>query len=474
MVEPFEHQQEAVDYLKGKASIGFWDDMGVGKTVEAIMIDQIRRKQEWPNPKTLVVTIAGPTVDSWVRHFALWSPELRVVALDPKRREACWNEFINTDADVFIMHWDAVRLMPQLQRTVWLHIIGDEIHRICGRSTAMTKSFKKIKGGFKTGLSGTPTTGAPHMLWSILNWMYPKVYTSYWRFFEEHIIWEMDKSGRYRKIIAINAEACERLQEEMSKFTVRRLLRDVRPNMPDRLPPEQIFVDLLPIQRKAYNQMRDDMIAWVDSKRMESGTDEITDPIVAQAAVSRLTRLLQFSCAYARLEEVTVTRHSVQIVERHVRLSEPSSKLDAVMDTKIRPALEEGVKIVVFSDFRQLIELLNVRLEKENIPYATIHGNIPQRDRNAEVQRFQVGNAMVCTITKAGGTGIDLFAGERIVLLSRDWSPGVNDQAIGRIDRIGQTKAIQVTDITARHTIEGEKNRTVELKWSWMKKVLGS
>src|SRR6185295_6181407 len=193
----------------------------------------------------------------------------------------------------------AVRLMPQLQKLTWLHIIGDEIHRICGRTTAVFKSFKKIKAGFKTGLSGTPTTGAPTQMWPILNWLYPKVYTSYWKFFEETVYWDFDESGRYKKIIGLKPEGVEKLQRELSEFTVRRLLRDVRPNMPDRLPEETIWVDLLPIQRKAYNEMRDDMIAWVLAKEQESGTDEITDPIVAQAAVSRLTRLLQFSCAYA-------------------------------------------------------------------------------------------------------------------------------------------------------------------------------
>jgi SNF2 family DNA or RNA helicase len=244
------------------------------------------------------------------------------------------------------------------------------------------------------------------------------------------------------------------------------------------MPPDEVHVDLLPIQRKAYKEMKDDMIAWVEKQAANSTEDEITDPIIAQAAVSRLTRLQQFACAYAQLEDVLVrhrdkaTGELVEQWERQVKLSEPSSKLDAVMDVKIIPAVEEGVKLVVFSHFRQLIELLNVRLEKAGIPYATIHGHIPQRERDAQRQRFQEGEAMVCTITRAGGTAIDLFAGERFIFLSRDWSPAINDQAVGRIDRIGQTKAIQVTDIIADHTIEQDKNRTVQLKWSWMRQLL--
>lgn len=462
MMEPFLHQSEAVEKLRHQPSVAFFDDMGVGKTVEAIMIDRIRR-EEGLYTKTLVVTIAGAMVDSWARHFSLWEPDLKVVTLNPKDRNNSWSTFNSSKADVFIMHWDALRLMPSLADVSWLHIIADEVHRISARDTQMTKALKKIrKVEYKTALSGTPTTGAPHMMWSILNWLYPKTYTSYWKFYEKYIYWQMDDSGRYRKIIGVNEEKLPELQAELSEFSVRRLLRDVRKDMPDRLPPEQIFVDLLPIQRKAYNQMRDEMIAWVIEKAAEEGTDEITNPIVAQAAVSRLVRLLQFTCAYAQVGD-----------DHKVHLSEPSSKLDTLMQTKIIPAYEEDVKLVVFSDFRQLIELLNVRLEKAGIPYATIHGNVPQSERNSAVQFFQTGKALVATITKAGGTGIDLFAGSRIVFLSRDWSPGVNDQAIGRIDRIGQTNPIQVTDITSTHTIETEKNRTIDLKWSWMRKVLG-
>lgn len=461
-------QQWAVDKLKSQPNVGFWDDMGVGKTIEAIAMDAVRRRQDWPNAKTLVVTLAGPTVNQWAAQFAEWQPNLKVVTLDPKRRDRSWAQF-RAEGDVFIMHWEAVRLMPQLRDITWLHIIADEVHKIVARDTAVTKTFKKIKAGYKTGLSGTPSTGAPDKLWSILNWLYPKDYRSYWSFFEEYIIWELDDSQRYKKIVGIREENIPALQEAMEKFTVRRLLREVRPDMPDRLPPEVIYVDLLPEQRKAYDEMEKDMIAWVASREKQDGSEWYLDPIVAQAAVSRLTRLLQFSCAYAHVEE---SYDKDGEIVRTVRLTEPSSKLDACM-AKIEEALEQGIKLVVFADFRQLIELLNARLERAGIPYATIHGKIPQADRWAQQQKFQVGDAVVCTVTRAGGTGIDLFAGQRIIILAEDWSPHVNEQVIGRIDRIGQTEAIQAIYIRSSKTIEADKTHTVALKWSWMRKVLG-
>ena len=458
----FPHQEEAVRKLMMQPNVGFFDDMGVGKTVEGVALDLVRRKQKWPTKKTLVVTLSGPVVNSWERHYHEWAPKLSVVTLDPKNREKSWKAFIQQDADVFIMHWDAVRLMPQLQDINWLHIIADEVHKIMHRDSAMSKNLKKIKAPYKTGLSGTPTSGAPHLLWSILNWLYPKEFRSYWKFFEAYVasvdvIVDPNGGRSFKKIVGPKNEV--ELQGIMAPFTVRRKLRDVRKDMPDMLPPEEIFVEMGPEQKKAYKQMKDDMVAWVANNRTDS--DEL-DPVVAQAAIARLMRLLQFASAYARIDD-----------EGFIKLSEPSTKLDAVMQ-KIDAALSEGTKLVIFSDFRQLIELLNARLDKADIPYVTIHGKIKSTDRDLAVQEFQNGETLIFTGTLgAGGTGIDLFASSRLIFLNRNWSPLQNQQAIGRVDRIGQTEAVQITDIITSDTIETEKLQTVALKWTWIQKVLG-
>lgn len=449
-------QQTAVDKLVGEAKIAILDEMGTGKTVMGIAIDDIRRKQPWKRKKTLIISLAGAMVDAWAEHFE-WMTYLTVVKCDPKNRPASWKTFVDSDADVFIVHWDALRLMPELATYGWLHVIADEVHKIQHRKTAMAKSLKKIQTAFSLGLSGTPTTGRPDLLWSALNWLYPKVYRSYWKFYKKHVDFEIIYPQGYHMIVGPLNE--KELQEEMSKFTVRRLLRDVQ-EMPPVLPPTVFKVDLLPEQRKAYNDMKDDMVAWVKSN--QSALEDDMDPIIAQAAISKLGRLIAFACAYARIDE-----------NGDVKMSEPSSKLDLCMEL-IENIIQENNKVVVFASSRQLIELLNRRLEAKKIEYITIHGNIPQTERGPAVKRFQEGTPMVCTGTiAAGGVGITLTAAHHVIFLQRDWSPALNMQAISRLDRMGQEHPVAIIDIVARNTVELEKNATVEKKWSWIKKLLG-
>jgi SNF2 family DNA or RNA helicase len=460
-IDLFPHQKEAVDKLKELPNVAFFDDMGVGKTYQAIAIDDYRRSQA--KGKTLVITLNGPMTIQWRKAFQT-ATNLSVVIVDPKDKEDSWQEFKDSNADVLITHWESLwkprsstakfSFFKCLVEEKWLHVIADEAQKIMHRQNQVTRNLKAIKPKYRTALTGTPTSGKPDLLWSVLNWLYPKDWTSYWKFFEQYCNYETSYQG-YK--VVTGPKNVPELQNKIKPFTVRRLLRDVRKNMPERMPPLDFEVQLEPSQRKAYEEMKADMVAWVRSQN----TSGEMEPIIAQAAISKLVRLLQFASAYATVD-----------AEGKVLLSEPSPKLDFCMQL-IETALEEDVKLVVFSNFRQLIELLNARLTKAKVPYVTVHGEVSTEDRIKGVQQFQEGDAKVFTGTiKAGGTGIDLFAAHRIVFLERDWSPSANEQAIGRVDRIGQTQAVQVIDIIAADTVESQKNATIEMKWSWIKELL--
>jgi SNF2 family DNA or RNA helicase len=217
-----------------------------------------------------------------------------------------------------------------------------------------------------------------------------------------------------------------------------------------------------PLQAKAYKEMKDEMVAWVHKQQAEAGQDEILEPIIAQAVISKLIRLQQFAAAYAHLDE-----------NFKVRLSLPSSKIDAAMEL-VPMYLEAGHQVVVFSPFRQMIDLMQAELEGAGIGYSIITGAIKSTSRMDEVKKFQSGQTKVFIgTTSAGGVGIDLFAADILIRLNRDWSPAVEEQAVGRLDRMGQTNPVQVVDIVTRDTIEIEKNQRVELKWTWIQRLLG-
>jgi len=436
--------------------------MGLGKTPQAVVLDSARRIKQ-PNliakPKTLVITYLG-IISSWKEHYAEWAPELRVVAIDNKNRIPFLRALANDSADVYILHWQALRILEEeLQSLKWFHIIGDEIHAIQDRKAKQSKVLKSLKTIYKTGLSGTPAFDKPDDLWSILHWLYPEYWSSYWRYYDKHIIYT--NYDGYRTIVGV-AHAPE-LQREMSGFYIRRRKEDVLVDLPDKYF-TKVEVDLHSKQAKAYESMRKDMLAWVGEHEDE--------PISAPVVIAQLTRLQQFSDAFGKIEIVKKRdRYTGEIKEVPTMfLDEPSTKLDAVMQI-IGSTAEQ---VVVFSQFAQVIKMLGKRLEKAKISHGLFIGDTSPSDRELLINNFQNGNVRVLAGTiAAGGIGITLTAASTVVFIDRSWSPALNRQAEDRLHRIGQKNAVQVIDIISRNTIDAKRQEEINLKWSWILELLG-
>jgi SNF2 family DNA or RNA helicase len=131
-------------------------------------------------------------------------------------------------------------------------------------------------------------------------------------------------------------------------------------------------------------------------------------------------------------------------------------------------------QVVVFSESKQIINLLAKRLEDANITHVLLTGDTPAEGRTRNIDTFQRGRARVFagTIT-AGGIGITLTAASTVVFLDRAWNPSQNRQAEDRLHRIGQKSAVQVIDLVARDTVDGGRLQQIKLKWEWLKELLG-
>lgn len=506
-ITPFKFQETSVSKLTMAAKRGYTsgliaDDMGLGKTVQGILLDKRKRELYADTYQGRMVTIVvAPlsVLDVWERHLRLCHPELKVYTVDPKARHVFARHIRNaakgnSEYDVFICHWDAIRhpdLTGDLQRVKWFHVIADEVHRAKNRKAQQTVALKKMRTKHKLGLSGTPADDKPDDFYSILNWLYPSVFTSYWRFFNYHcIVVHHDESGTscgclkekghghkrpYREVVG--TANVDELKEQIAPYYVRRLKEDVLKELPGKYY-TTIQVDLTQQQRRAYNEMRKSMLAWV-------GTQE-DQPVAAPVVVSQLTRLQQFACAYGQLETVIKRRRDVRDCEDSrckragkcqghkmevLRLTDPSSKLDAVMQlVEDNP----GKQLVVFGQSKQTINLLAERLRKKNITVGVLTGDTPQSERGKLVEDFQSGKLQMFVGTiKAGGEGITLTAASTMVFLDRAWSPSKNRQAEDRLHRIGQENAVQVIDIVARDTVDLGRLQKIKLKWSWIKAILG-
>jgi SNF2 family DNA or RNA helicase len=471
----FDFQQETVDRLAKQSSRLIAHDMGLGKTVQGVEIDKKNRADDTSGRrlKTLVVTPKGVINDgAWQRAFASNNPGVDVFVLDPKNR----TPFVKAASDgrkpgVFICHWESLRLedMAALRKVDWFHIIADEVHRAKSRKAQQTQALKRLHTDFKTGLSGTWADNQPQDAWSVLNWLWPSYYRSYWGF-RKHYCIEEQQAGGYTKVVGV--KNIESLNAEMDPWYSRVLKEDVLKDLPEKYE-TALWVELSPTQRRSYNEMKKELIAWVGKQDMEK-------PLIASVVVAQLVRLQQFAIASAEIvgyeDKAVKSKDSgeVHIVTVPiVRMVEPSAKIDRLMEMLEDTPLDTE-PVVVFTQFKGAIRILEERCKKAGISVATFTGDTKERDRAERISGFQSGKYQVFAATiAAGGEGITLTRASTVVFLDRAWSPSKNRQAEDRLHRIGQKNAVQVIDIMARNTIDLGRRQKIEQKWSWLKQILG-
>jgi len=484
--ELFPYQKVALDKFAAVDHVLCGDDMGLGKTLEAIATDREWRIQKGTTGSKTLIIAPLTVLSSWEEHYAWALPGLKVYCINPKNRPA-FAEALNQDYQVYLIHWDALRLLQnELARTKWFTVIADECHRAKNRKSQTTRALRMMRPQNKFAASGTPADSKPYDLWSILHWLQPRKYTSYWRFYKEHTLYDIDPRG-YHKITGV--KNTDRLLREIEPFYLRRRKEDVLTDLPDKYY-NTMWVDLTPAQRRAYDQMRKSQLTWVNSNSGE----EV--PLAAPEVISRLIRLQQFAVgsieheSYRKKElnkrwdpnrdtelydpqRAFDPKHNWKWrVVNAVRYNivDPSVKISAVMDL-----LEDSDEpVVVFSQFKSAINLLAKHMAKEKMPHGIITGDVPERARRNQIINFQAGRlkCMAGTIA-AGGVGITLTRASHVVFIDRSWKQAINRQAEDRLHRVGQKNAVQVTDLMARNTVDLGRHQKLQEEWGWLQQILG-
>jgi SNF2 family DNA or RNA helicase len=445
----YKFQQTGVDKFNpegepGLPSVLLADGMGLGKTWSAVARDRELRLVNGGGP-TLIVAPSGSHWNTWYMTIMAYEPRATVWIVDRKKRHVLEADIDSAKSgfvpwpQYIIIHYEGLRIMRDLLKQVeWFHIMCDEVHRVKNRTAQQTRALKALPTKYKTGISGTPADDKPQDIWSVLNWLWPKTFKSYWKFVNACCVFEDEglqkaKYGRsFKKIVGVNIEGANLMLKAIRPNYLSRQVEDVGIDLPDMTWTER-FVTLPPKQRKAYDQMRKDMIAWV-------GEHQET-PLTAGAIVAQLVRLQQFALATLDFD-----------ADGKVTLIDPSVKLDD---------LEEIVdgnpdeSLVVFSQSRGMSHLAVRRLEARGIVARPYTGTVSQHDRDRYEAQFQAGDIQVlCGTIAAGGESITLHRAHTVVFFDRAWNPNRNRQAEKRVHRIGQGHPVQVIDIIARDTVD--------------------
>ena len=323
-----------------------------------------------------------------------------------------------------------------LDQVEWQAIVLDESQQIKNRESEVSKVVRALRGQFKISLSGTPIENSLADLWTQMEFINPDTLGSF-RQFREAFLLPIEKTN--------DEVAKQRLFSRIRPFFLRRTKEEVAPDLPT-LSEQVFFSEMQPAQQKLYEKIksavRNEILSLFD------------DPKTRVMALQALMRLRQLA--------------------NHPALTEPdtdvgSGKFDDVLaqwDTVQRA----GHKVLFFSSFEKHLQLFRREFERRGQPYAWLTGDTAMADRAREVERFQGDSAVQAFFmtVKAGGVGLNLTAADYVFLLDPWWNPAVEDQAIARAHRIGQTRPVTALRFLARGTIE-EKIRQLQER----KKQLG-
>jgi hypothetical protein len=349
----------------------------------------------------------------------------------------------------------------KLLNTQWDMVVVDEAHRMKNHDTQWTRNIKKLKTQYKHIMTGTGFVNNPSEIWSLLNFLYPEVYTSYWKFREAYC--EEEYVSGYRKIVGIRPSREAEFRDLVKRTGVRRTMIECFPNIKE--PIETVIpVDLNSTQQKMYDEILE-FLQTLDAQGV---------PLQSPNVLSMLNRLRQIAVATPKVirdeYDFKLDRRVIQ-----VQLEDPSSKLDAAMEIieGLEWDTERKDQVVIFSNFKDPLELMKKRLDREFRPYLHLHAGMNERDRFAmwaEEWPKKKHQVFLCTLA-VGSESINLTSEHRAVFLDRSWSPAQNEQAIGRVYRPGQTEVCQLIYIRARNTVDYRVLAANETKHGWFKAI---
>ncbi len=420
-----EYQKSGFMWMKTLEVNGFGgilaDDMGLGKTVQVIAFLQSQLEER--EGLTLIVTPAS-LVYNWKSELERFAPSIDVTMVVGSIEERC--NAINGigHSGIVITSYDLLkRDIQEYGEKIFETVIIDEAQYIKNANTQVTKAVKKLRAKFKLALTGTPIENRLSELWSIFDFIMPGFLYSSKKFREE-----------FENAIVKNGDM-DRMQiltKMVAPFILRRKKKDVLKDLPDKVEESRVVV-LGEEQKKIYDAYQKRLQITLASK---SEDDFNTSKI---QILAELTKLRQICC-------------DPRLCLEHYK--DESAKLEMCMQL-VRNAVDGGHKILLFSQFTTMLELIQTRLMKERISFYTITGSVTKEKRSQLVKDFnQDDTSVFCISLKAGGTGLNLTSADIVIHYDPWWNVAVTDQATDRAHRIGQKQVVTVYKLVAKNTIE--------------------
>ncbi len=414
------------------------DDMGLGKTVQTLTwLAWLRAQPEFSKEPSLVVCPKS-VMDNWRAEVARFFPGYRV--LQWHGDDAATLEKARREHDLLVINYAQLRsLSPEIARMPWHAVILDEAQYIKNPDSQTSQVARALQAEHRLALTGTPIENRLLDLWSILSFAMPGVLGN-----RAHFTKRFNQTD--------DPLARRRLAARVRPFLLRRTKNQVAKDLPDRTE-EDLLCEMEREQKTLYRaefKRAQQMLLSIKTKK-ELNAQRFN-------FLTSLLRLRQICCHPA-------------LVSEELRQAE-SAKVNALMDL-LEPLMQEGHKVLVFSQFVTMLDILRETIRQREWPHFYLAGDT--ENRGELVQEFQTakGAAVFLISLKAGGFGLNLTAASYVVLFDPWWNPAVESQAIDRTHRIGQSNKVFAYRLLIKDSIEQKIRQLQKTKAALAEDVLG-
>lgn len=429
----YDYQKQGMLHLAFLERAILADDMGLGKTIQAIAAAELLRKLRGIR-KVLVISPTSLKAE-WEEQIAKFI-DLPSLVIEGKRDERL-RQYQRESFFYLTNYEQVVRDREDIQRLIVPDlVILDEAQRIKNWRTRTAMTLKQLESRYAFVLTGTPLENRIDDIYSIVQFLYPKLFGSLFRFNRE--FYELDEHGK-----PIGYKNLHLLHQRLKPVLLRRLKKDIEDQLPDRTV-TNYFIQMSKEQSLRYKEYND-VVASIVSRAKKR-------PLLAEEF-----KKLQMSLAAMRM-----LCDTPYILDESCRICPKLQELESIFDE----IPEDGsTKIIIFSEWERMLSLVRELLDKMNVEYAWHTGSVHQSKRREEIRRFkEKEECRVFLSTDCGAVGLNLQVANIVINLDLPWNPAKLEQRIARAWRKHQTKKVQVINLISEGTIEHRMLGVLDLK----------
>ncbi|XP_041032112.1 DNA excision repair protein ERCC-6 isoform X1 [Carcharodon carcharias] len=439
------------------------DEMGLGKTIQIIAFlaglsySKIRTRgsnYRYEGLGPVIIVCPATVMHQWVKEFHTWWPPFRVAVLHEtgsftSRKERLIREIAACDG-ILITSYSYVRIMQEsIAHYNWHYVILDEGHKIRNPSAAVTVACKQFRTPHRIILSGSPMQNNLKELWSLFDFVFPGKLGTLQVFMEQFSV--PITMGGYQNASPVQVQTAYKcacvLRDTINPYLLRRIKADVKMNLalPDKN--EQVlFCRLTEEQREVYQK-------FIDSKEVYQ---ILNREMQVFSGLISLRKICNHPDLFSGGPKILKGVPDEQLTEEeHFGYWKRSGKM-IVVDALLKLWYKQGHRVLLFSQSRQMLDILEVFIRNLGYSYFKMDGTTAVGSRQPLISRYNENSSIFIFLltTRVGGLGVNLTGANRVIIYDPDWNPSTDTQARERAWRIGQKKQVTIYRLLTAGSIE--------------------